>query len=84
VQTTSTTTQRIPRPFHVSRTPGNNFPVYQLRKRGGNKKLTTIKKIEGDRKAFKEVLATGLGLDPKDVKINPVTGHVVVEVRLHT
>ncbi|KXX73441.1 hypothetical protein MMYC01_210201 [Madurella mycetomatis] len=71
--------QSQPRPFRVSRTPGNNFAVYQLAKRGGNKKLTTIKKIEGDRKAFKERLAEALGVDLKKIAINSLTGHVVVE-----
>lgn len=71
-------------PFRVSRTPGNNLPVYELAKRGGNKKLTTIKKIEGDRMVFKEKLAEGLGLDLKKVAINSLTGHVTVQVRCAT
>ncbi|KAL2016610.1 hypothetical protein VTK56DRAFT_3267 [Thermocarpiscus australiensis] len=65
-------------PYHVARTPSNNLPVYHLAKRGGNKKLTTIKKVEGDRKAFRDSIARDLGVSVKDVKINTLTGHISV------
>ncbi|KAK4464436.1 mitochondrial large subunit ribosomal protein-domain-containing protein [Cladorrhinum samala] len=67
-----------PRPFLVGRTPSTNFAVYQRAKRGGNKFLTVIKKVEGDRAKFKESLAAGLGINLSDVTVNNLTGHVVV------
>ncbi|KAL2130936.1 hypothetical protein VTI74DRAFT_5741 [Chaetomium olivicolor] len=65
-------------PFFVARTPSNELPVYHLSKAGGNKKLTNIKKIEGDKAAFKQALAAGLGVDEDALKINSLTGHVTV------
>ncbi|KAK0724469.1 mitochondrial large subunit ribosomal protein-domain-containing protein [Lasiosphaeris hirsuta] len=64
--------------WHVSRTPSNQLPVYELAKRGGNYKLTQIKKVEGDKAAFKETLARDLGLDIKKVILKVPTGHVEV------
>lgn len=57
------------------------MPVYQIAKRGGNKKLTLVRHIDGSRDALAARLAHALGLPRKEVKINPVTGHVVVAVR---
>jgi large subunit ribosomal protein L49 len=73
-------------PFRIQRTPSNNLAVYELAKRGGNMKLTTIKKIEGDRAAFRAELAKGLGVaedDKKAVWVNSLTGHVTVSVSLY-
>jgi large subunit ribosomal protein L49 len=70
-------------PFRISRTPSNNLAVYELAKRGGNLKQTTVKKIEGDRAAFRAELAKGLGVaedDKKTVWVNSLTGHVTVSV----
>ncbi|KAK4167017.1 mitochondrial large subunit ribosomal protein-domain-containing protein [Cladorrhinum sp. PSN259] len=67
-----------PRPFTVGRTPSANFAIYQLAKRGGNKFLTVIKKVEGDKMSFKKSLATGLGINLTDVTVNNLTGHIVV------
>ncbi|KAK3348776.1 mitochondrial large subunit ribosomal protein-domain-containing protein [Lasiosphaeria hispida] len=64
--------------YHVGRTPSNQLPVYELAKRGGNFKLTHIKKVEGDKAAFKEMLARDLGLDIKAVTLKVPTGHVEV------
>jgi large subunit ribosomal protein L49 len=65
----------------VARTPSGNLAVYELAKRGGNKKLTLLKKIEGDRAALRAALAEGLKMSEKDVKLNTLTGHLRVEVR---
>ncbi|KAK3997828.1 mitochondrial large subunit ribosomal protein-domain-containing protein [Cladorrhinum sp. PSN332] len=67
-----------PRSFTVGRTPSANFAIYQLAKRGGNKFLTIIKKVEGDRMSFKQSLAKGLGINLTDVTVNNLTGHIVV------
>lgn len=72
-----------PPPYHVTRTPSNNFAVYHLAKRGGNKKLTSIKKVDGDRLVFRSALAQHLKMDERDIKINSLTKHVEVPVRLH-
>ncbi|AEO68428.1 uncharacterized protein THITE_2117961 [Thermothielavioides terrestris NRRL 8126] len=105
-------TGRAALPFHISRTPSNRLAIYHRSKRGGNLKQTVIKKVEGDRAAFRELLTQALtsaeegaekeeeeqGPGGKDtatdtteakdkgkkakakelVKLNPVTGHVVV------
>lgn len=66
--------------YLVSRTPSLNLPVYNDSKRGGNKKLTILKKIEGDARALKEALRTELGLEEGQIKINHVTGHIEIAV----
>ncbi|KAK4178936.1 hypothetical protein QBC36DRAFT_323648 [Triangularia setosa] len=69
-------------PFDIGRSATNNFSVYQLAKRGGNLKLTLVKKVEGNRIAFKEELGKALRLSPKDIKVSSLTGHVEVPVSL--
>ncbi|KAK1760297.1 putative mitochondrial large ribosomal subunit [Echria macrotheca] len=72
--------QARPRPpYLVSRTPSNNLPVYHLAKRGGNYKLTSIKKIDGDKRALQQDLAKALGLSTEQVKIKVPTGHIEVK-----
>jgi large subunit ribosomal protein L49 len=66
--------------YRVLRTPSNQLAVYQLAKRGGNKKITNIKKVEGDRASFRAGLAQLLGIEEKAVLVNNLTGHVVVPV----
>ncbi|KAK3904356.1 mitochondrial large subunit ribosomal protein-domain-containing protein [Staphylotrichum tortipilum] len=65
-------------PYHVSRTPYAELPVYELAKRGGNKKLTNVKKVEGDKAIFRAQLAEGLALAADDITLNTLTGHIVV------
>lgn len=74
---------RPPRPYLVSRTPSLNLPVYNDSKRGGNKKLTILKKIEGDARALKDALRTELGLEEGQIKINHVTGHIEIAVSIY-
>jgi large subunit ribosomal protein L49 len=57
--------------------------VYKDAKAGGNKHLTTIRKISGDVTQLKDELSTLLDLPKGHAFINPVTGHVVVKVSLH-
>ncbi|KAK4034248.1 mitochondrial large subunit ribosomal protein-domain-containing protein [Parachaetomium inaequale] len=64
--------------YHVRRTPSNQLAVYHLAKRGGNKKLTSIKKVEGDRARFRAALARDLGVAEKGVVVNNLTGHVII------
>ncbi|KAJ9158009.1 hypothetical protein NKR19_g3749 [Coniochaeta hoffmannii] len=65
-------------PYLVSRTPSLNLPVYTETKRGGNKKLTVLKKIEGDARALKEALRAELKLEDGQIRINHVTGHIEI------
>ncbi|KAK3070795.1 hypothetical protein LTR53_009829 [Teratosphaeriaceae sp. CCFEE 6253] len=66
-------------PYFVTRTPSNELPVYQLRKRGGNLKLTKVRKVDGDRAVLREELQGVLGLTEKDAVVNAVTGHVMLK-----
>ena len=86
-ETTTTTTTTAPPtaaeprpPYHVARTPSQNLAIYHIKKRGGNFKLTQIKKIEGDRQAFRRKLAQDLGLELDKVLVKTPTGHVEVIV----
>ncbi|KAL2258972.1 hypothetical protein VTK26DRAFT_7512 [Humicola hyalothermophila] len=65
-------------PYLVTRTASNNFRVYHLAKRGGNKKLTVIKKVEGDRQALRSMLSQHLKVAEHAIKVNSLTGHVTV------
>lgn len=78
-ETQETTAQTRP-PYFVSRTPSQNLPVYHLAKRGGNYKLTVVKKIEGNKQALRQSLAEALGIDDMLVKVKVPTGHVEVKV----
>lgn len=73
---------QAPLPYAIGRTPSNNLSIYQLSKRGGNLKLTHVKKITGDAHAFRRELSERLGLreGPGGVEVNSVTGGVVVKV----
>ncbi|KAH7394257.1 mitochondrial large subunit ribosomal protein-domain-containing protein [Phaeosphaeria sp. MPI-PUGE-AT-0046c] len=68
-----------PPKYHVSRSKNGNFPIYTDYKRGGNLHLTTVRKITGDPSALRDELRVWLNKKNEDVKINTVTGHVVVK-----
>jgi len=63
----------------VSRTHTKNLPVYLETKRGGNLKITTIKKVDGDKQLMRQNLAEAMGLGEDQVQLNPTTGHIVVK-----
>ncbi|KAK0738011.1 mitochondrial large subunit ribosomal protein-domain-containing protein [Schizothecium vesticola] len=65
-------------PYFVSRTPFKKLAVYALNKRGGSLKLTMVKKIEGDKAAFKSALMKELRLEADQVRIKVPTGHIEV------
>ncbi|KAK0610170.1 hypothetical protein B0T17DRAFT_473272, partial [Bombardia bombarda] len=69
---------RPPPPFVVSRTPSKLFPIYHLTKRGGNQKLTIIKKVDGDRTVFTHWLAHDLGLELDKITILTPSNNIVV------
>lgn len=68
-----------PPSYHISRTTAKNLPIYTEYKRGGNLHLTTIRKITGDLSALRDELRVFLNKKNEDVKINALTGHVIVK-----
>lgn len=76
------TTPTPPRqlPYFVERNPFNNFGVYQQKKRGGNLKVTLLKKGAGDLVALKNDLIDALQLRAEEVSINNVTKHIMLKV----
>lgn len=77
---TSTSVARGICKYTVRRTPSNELPIYHLSKNGGNKKLTKIRKIEGDRLALRDELRTALQLSDKECSVNHLTGHILLKV----
>ncbi|CAL3971792.1 unnamed protein product [Diplocarpon coronariae] len=67
------------RPYRITLTRSKGLPIYLLAKRGGNKKLTRIRRIEGDVKELKKDLQEALGMDGKDVTINQLTKQIIVK-----
>ena len=66
--------------YFISRSFAQNLPVYHTRKRGGNMKLTEVKKVQGDAIALSKDLSALLGLPPSEVNVNSLTKHVVIRV----
>ncbi|KAL2356098.1 mitochondrial large subunit ribosomal protein-domain-containing protein [Cryomyces antarcticus] len=66
-------------PYHISRTPTNNLPIYHTAKRGGNLHETRIRKISGSVQALRDDLQKELGVQNKDCTINTLTGHIIVK-----
>lgn len=73
-------TKPVAKPYLVGRAWTQRLPVYHLAKRGGNKKLTQIKKVQGDGQALRRDLAQFLGLEVKEVRVKVPTGHLEVDV----
>ncbi|KAK4556342.1 hypothetical protein LTR86_006486 [Recurvomyces mirabilis] len=65
--------------YFVSRTPSKELPIYQLRKRGGNLKMTRIKKVDGRPEELRDDLRKLLGLEEKEAVVNNVTKHVMLK-----
>lgn len=73
-------TSMLSKSYRISLTPSKQYPVYTLSKRGGNMKLTKIRRIEGDVAALRTELQEALGLPQKEVVINQLTKHIIVKV----
>lgn len=67
-------------PYIVSRTRSNRLPVYLRTQAGGSKISTLIRRVEGDPLALRDEVRGVVGLEGKDVVVNPTTGHVVIKV----
>lgn len=75
-------------PYSISRTPSSNLPVYHLAKAGGNKHLTTVRKLAGDLNALQSDIRSALGLEQfvidqqgrkkENVAINWTTRQIIV------
>lgn len=75
-------------PYTISRTQSSNLPVYHLAKAGGNKHLTTLRKLTGDLNALQSDIRSALGLEQfvvdqqgrkkENVAINWTTKQIVV------
>lgn len=76
----SSTILRASEPYTVSRTPTRGLPVYQLSKSGGNLKLTRVRKLGGALETLRKQLEETLRPEPEYVKINPLTGHIIIKV----
>ncbi|KAH7382891.1 mitochondrial large subunit ribosomal protein-domain-containing protein [Cadophora sp. MPI-SDFR-AT-0126] len=79
--TSSSSPARPPpsKPYRLIRTPSNKLPIYLLWKRGGNKKLTRVRKIEGDVNVLKTDLQVALGVKEGDVTVNQLARQVIVK-----
>ncbi|KAH8159018.1 hypothetical protein CIB48_g9223 [Xylaria polymorpha] len=65
-------------PYFVGRNNLNNLSVYHQKKRGGNLKLTILKKGEGDIQALRQDLRDALQLQNGDISVNSVTRHILI------
>ncbi|KAF3763252.1 hypothetical protein M406DRAFT_20426, partial [Cryphonectria parasitica EP155] len=65
--------------YLVERTASKNLPVYDDVRSGGTRKQTLIKKIVGNTQDLKSDIIEELKFKKEDVKINPVTGQVVIK-----
>lgn len=77
----SSTATPVSKPYLISLTASNSFPVYRDDKAAGSSKRTVIKKIEGDRKALITDVSAALKVPKENFRINPVTQHVEIKVR---
>ncbi|KAI4747221.1 hypothetical protein E4T50_02467 [Aureobasidium sp. EXF-12298] len=66
-------------PYFVTRTPSNELPIYTLRKRGGNMRLTRVKKIDGSIDVLRDALQIELGVPEAECVINRLTNHVMIK-----
>jgi large subunit ribosomal protein L49 len=55
------------------------LPIYPLRKAGGNKLITRIKKVDGKSEVLRDELRELLGLKDKEAVINSTTGHIMIK-----
>lgn len=69
-------------PYFVHRTPSQQLPIYTDAKSGGTRKLTLLRKTDGNISALEEHLAKELGvpLKGKEIQSNRLNGNIVVKV----
>ena len=67
-------------PYHINRTKAQGLPIYEITK-GGNKRLTRIRRIVGDIKILKRDIQTALQVPDEHIKINYLTKTIIVKVK---
>ncbi|KAA8622634.1 Img2 domain containing protein [Pyrenophora tritici-repentis] len=68
-----------PPAYHISRSINKHLPVYTDTKRGGNLRLTIIRKVAGDLVALRDEVKDFLGNKGEEVTINHLTSHVQIK-----
>ncbi|KAF2743660.1 hypothetical protein M011DRAFT_461502 [Sporormia fimetaria CBS 119925] len=68
-----------PAKYLVTRSANKNFPVYTDFKRGGNLKLTIVRKVSGDLAALRNELKIYLNKKEDEVFLNDLTKQVIVK-----
>ena len=78
-------------PYFVTRTRSNELPVYTDFKRGGNLKLTLVRKVSGDAERLRDQLRHELkgklgkpGSEKERCVVNSITGQVVIKGHVKT
>ncbi|KAI1193748.1 mitochondrial large subunit ribosomal protein-domain-containing protein [Nemania serpens] len=66
-------------PYFVGRNNLNNLSIYQKSKRGGNYKVTVLKRGEGDLASLKQDIKEVLQLLDDEVSVNSRTRHIMVK-----
>ncbi|NWR95361.1 RM49 protein, partial [Furnarius figulus] len=61
-------------PYFVRRSRHHNLPVYLEVRKGGNRKITTLRGVRGDLWALERDLRAFLGVPELPVQVNEVTG----------
>ncbi|KAI1114011.1 mitochondrial large subunit ribosomal protein-domain-containing protein [Nemania sp. NC0429] len=71
-------------PYFVGRNNLNNLSIYHKAKRGGNYKITVLKRGEGDLASLKQDIQQALQLPDDEISINSQTKHIMLKVTSHT
>ncbi|KAI1344395.1 mitochondrial large subunit ribosomal protein-domain-containing protein [Xylariaceae sp. FL0016] len=66
-------------PYFVGRNNLNNLAVYHKKKRGGNLKITTLKKGEGNLQSLKQDIRDALELPDRDISVNSTTRAIIIK-----
>lgn len=70
-----------PLSYHVHRTPSQQLPIYQKRKRGGTLLQTRVQKVTGRVEDLKHALQKELQIPEGKIIVNPTNRHIIVKVR---
>jgi large subunit ribosomal protein L49 len=76
----SSVSELEPLSYFVHRTPSQQLPVYQTRKKGGTLQQTRIQKITGRVEDLKKDLQKALEIEERKIAISPVNRHIVIKV----
>lgn len=65
--------------YFVKRTKNSSLPVYTDFRNGGTRKLTIIRRIDGDVKSFMQDLQQALYLSAEDISLNRTNNNVIIK-----